>query len=114
QVFTNLISNATKYSPPGGDIRVRALREDGKATVRVRDSGIGIPPEILPHIFDMFSQAVRSQELTAGGLGIGLSLVRGLVEQHGGTVEAYSDGLGKGSEFVVRVPVASVSEAPPQ
>ncbi|HZI89042.1 MAG TPA: ATP-binding protein [Candidatus Polarisedimenticolia bacterium] len=114
QVFTNLISNATKYSPPGGDIRVCAVREGGKATVRVRDSGIGIPPEILPQIFDMFSQAVRSQELTAGGLGIGLSLVRGLVEQHSGVVEARSDGLGKGSEFVVRLPLAEPAPVPQQ
>jgi CheY-like chemotaxis protein len=110
QIFTNLISNATKYSPRGGDIRVRAAREEEQAVVHVADRGIGIAPDLLPHVFDMFSQAVRSQELTEGGLGIGLSLVRGLVEQHGGTVEARSDGLGRGSEFIVRLPLAR--EAP--
>jgi len=114
QVFTNLLSNAAKYSPPGNEIRVRVGREDGQAAVRVWDTGIGISSDLLPHVFDMFSQAVRSQELTEGGLGIGLSLVRGLVEQHGGTVEAYSDGPGQGSEFVVRVPAASASAAPPR
>jgi CheY-like chemotaxis protein len=75
-------------------------------TVKVRDQGIGVAPEALPRIFEMFSQAIRSNELTDGGLGIGLSLVRGLVEQHGGEVEARSEGLGRGSEFIVRLPVS--------
>ena len=110
QVFTNLVNNASKYSPRGGEIRVRVTREDGRAVIRVRDRGIGITPDLLPHVFEMFSQAVRSHELTEGGLGIGLSLVRGLVEQHGGSVEARSEGLGAGSEFTVRLPLAR--EAP--
>ena len=112
QVFTNLLSNASKYTPRGGDIRVTATREGDEAVVRVTDGGIGIPPEVLPHIFDMFSQAVPSQELTEGGLGIGLSLVRGLVAQHGGSVEARSEGLGRGSEFIVRLPVAAEQPIP--
>jgi len=111
QIFTNLLSNATKYSPPSGDIRVRLGLEEGRAVVHVADSGIGISADLLPHIFDMFSQAVRSHELTAGGLGIGLSLVKGLVEQQGGTVEARSDGLGRGSEFIVRLPLARQAPA---
>jgi two-component system CheB/CheR fusion protein len=114
QVFTNLLSNAAKYSPPGNEIRVRAGQEDGQAVVRVWDSGIGIPPDLLPHVFDMFSQAVRSHELTQGGLGIGLSLVRGLVEQHQGTVEATSDGPGQGSEFVVRLPLTPATTPSPE
>ena len=112
QVFTNLLSNAAKYSPRGGDIAIRASGEEGRAVVRVQDRGFGIPPEILPHVFDMFSQAVCSHELTEGGLGIGLSLVRGLVEQHHGTVEARSEGVGLGSEFIVRLPLAPASAAP--
>jgi PAS domain S-box-containing protein len=110
QVFTNLLSNACKYTPPGGDIKIRAAREGNEAVVTVADGGIGIKPEMLPRIFEMFSQAVRSQVLSEGGLGIGLSLVRGLVEQHGGRVEAKSEGLGLGSEFIVRLPVASAVE----
>jgi PAS domain S-box-containing protein len=106
QVFTNLLSNACKYTPPGGDIRVRATLEGGEAVVRVADGGIGISAEFLPGIFEMFSQAVRSQAYTDGGLGIGLFLVRGLVERHGGRVEATSEGLGRGCEFMVRLPVA--------
>ena len=109
QIFTNLLSNAAKYSRNGSDIRVKVVIEDGNAVVRVKDSGIGMSAELLPHVFDMFSQAVRSQEATEGGLGIGLSLVRGLVEQHGGTVEVHSEGLGKGSEFIVRLPLATAA-----
>ena len=112
QILTNLLNNAAKYSPPESDLGVRVERAGKEALVRVKDSGIGIEPALLPHIFDMFSQAVRSQELTEGGLGIGLSLVRGLVEQHGGTVEARSEGTGKGSEFTVRLPLASAAVRP--
>jgi len=106
QVFTNLLSNACKYTQPGGDLRVRASLEDGEAVVRVADGGIGIPAEVLPGIFEMFSQAVRSHAYTDGGLGIGIFLVRGLLEQHGGLIEAKSEGLGRGSEFTVRLPMA--------
>jgi CheY-like chemotaxis protein len=101
QVFTNLISNACKYQPHGGEIRIATRREGDTAVATIRDAGIGIPSDALPHIFDMFSQAIRSRDLAEGGLGIGLSLVRGIVEQHGGHVVARSEGPGKGSEFVV-------------
>ncbi len=106
QVFTNLLGNACKYTVREGNIRIRAERQGNEAVVRVTDDGIGIGSEMLSNVFDMFSQEVRSQELTEGGLGIGLCLVRGLVEQHGGKVEARSEGLGCGSEFTVRLPVA--------
>ena len=111
QVFTNLLSNASKYSPNGSPISLSGESVGDWVTVKVRDQGIGVAPEALPRIFEIFSQAIRSNELTDGGLGIGLSLVRGLVEQHGGEVEARSEGLGRGSEFIVRLPVAR--EAPP-
>jgi PAS domain S-box-containing protein len=106
QVFTNLLSNACKYSPRGGEIWIRARRNGDDAVVSVKDAGIGIPSDVLPHIFDMFSQAIRSQELTDGGLGIGLCLVHGIVEQHGGKVEARSEGPGRGSEFLVMLPLS--------
>jgi PAS domain S-box-containing protein len=106
QVFTNLLSNACKYTPSGGEIWIRARRDGDDAVVTVKDAGIGIPPEALPHVFDMFSQVVYSQELTGGGLGIGLCLVRGIVEQHGGRVEARSDGPNCGSEFIVTLPLS--------
>jgi signal transduction histidine kinase len=104
QVFTNLLSNSAKYTEPGGKVTVTIGREGAWAVVRVRDNGIGIPPEDLHRVFDLFSQ-VRSHEARAdGGLGIGLALVRSLVELHGGTVEAHSDGVGRGSTFTVRLP----------
>jgi CheY-like chemotaxis protein len=110
QVFTNLLSNASKYSDPGSRILLTAVQEGGDAVVSVKDTGIGIPPEMLQKIFDMFTQVDQSLERTRGGLGIGLTLVRQLVELHGGSVHAFSEGLGRGSEFVVRLPV--LSEAP--
>jgi PAS domain S-box-containing protein len=135
QVFQNLLNNAAKYTEMGGHIWLTAAVEDasrangqtGKAsegmpaplvghlvTVSVRDTGIGIAPEHLPRIFEMFSQLAPALERSQGGLGIGLSLVKGLVEMHGGTIEARSAGLGKGSEFTVRLPVvaAAVAAAP--
>ncbi len=105
QVFLNLLHNAAKYTPPGGRIRLTAGREAGDVVVRVADNGIGIPPEMLRRVFEMFEQVDRSLERTAGGLGIGLTLAQKLVELHGGRVEAHSDGAGRGSEFVVRLPV---------
>ena len=104
QVFNNLLNNACKYTGPGGAVSLSAAREDDEVVVRVRDSGIGIPTERLAGIFEMFSQVDRSLERTQGGLGIGLSLVRRLVDLHGGTVVAHSEGPGRGSEFVVRIP----------
>jgi CheY-like chemotaxis protein len=105
QVFGNLLTNSAKYTEAGGHIRLDAVLVDGEVVVSVRDTGIGIPAEALPTIFDMFSQVDRSLERSTGGLGIGLALVRGLVEMHGGSVSAKSDGPGHGSTFTVRLPV---------
>jgi signal transduction histidine kinase/ActR/RegA family two-component response regulator len=104
QVICNLISNAAKYTPPGGSITVSARRHDGALELSVRDTGIGIPRDMLQKVFDMFTQVAQSVERSQGGLGIGLTLVKRLVELHGGTVEARSDGPGRGSEFIVRLP----------
>jgi PAS domain S-box-containing protein len=110
QVFANLLNNAAKYTDEGGRIRLTAERQGSHAIVSVRDSGIGIAAEVLPNIFEIFSQAKLASVRSQDGLGIGLSLVKGLVGLHGGSVEARSDGPGRGSEFVVRLPVAA--EAP--
>lgn len=103
QVFLNLLTNAIKYTDPGGNIRLAAERRERRWAVRLRDSGKGLAPEVLPHVFDLFTQAEAGSQ---GGLGIGLSLVKGLVEMHGGSVAAFSAGLGHGSEFVVSLPAA--------
>jgi len=105
QVVTNLLNNAAKYTMPGGHIWLRVDREGHEAVVRVRDNGIGGPPDVLGRGFEPFVQSDGSLAHTEGGLGIGLTLVRSLVEMHGGTVEAHSPGLGQGSEFVVRLPL---------
>ncbi len=106
QIFVNLLNNAAKYSKPGGQIWLSARQVNDVAEVRVRDVGIGIPPEQLPHLFDMFVQSPQGAAQAMGGLGIGLSLVRSLTELHGGTVAVSSEGPGKGSEFVVRLPLS--------
>ncbi len=108
QVVTNILQNAARYTPPGGHIGLTAEQQDDQAILRMRDTGLGIPPEMLPRIFEMFTQINRSLDRSQGGLGIGLALVRNLVHMHGGTVQAHSEGLGRGSEFVVRLPVAPV------
>ncbi|MDB5311292.1 MAG: hybrid sensor histidine kinase/response regulator, partial [Gemmataceae bacterium] len=113
QVFANLLTNSAKYTPPGGKIRLAAAARGGEAVVTVRDAGIGIPADALPTIFDMFSQVDRSIEKATGGLGIGLALVKGLVEMHGGTVTAASDGPGRGSEFTVTLPIPGGTPEPP-
>jgi PAS domain S-box-containing protein len=105
QVFSNLLNNSAKYTEPGGQVWITAARDGDQVSVVVRDTGIGIPADALPTIFGMFSQVDRSIERSTGGLGIGLALVKRLVEKHGGTVEAASPGLGKGSTFTVRLPV---------
>ncbi|HLX06912.1 MAG TPA: ATP-binding protein [Thermoanaerobaculia bacterium] len=110
QALLNLINNAAKYMDRAGRIWVIAERRGGQVWIRVKDTGIGIPAEMLPRIFDMFTQVDRSLERSEGGLGIGLTLVQRLVEMHGGTVEARSDGPGKGSEFVVCLPIAAAAE----
>jgi PAS domain S-box-containing protein len=113
QVFSNLLGNAAKYTPNGGRLAVAVEVQEGYVSVAVRDGGIGIAPDFLPHVFEMFSQADSPLERSAGGLGIGLALVRGLTELHGGTVEARSDGRGCGSEFIVRLPVTQAPRAQP-
>ncbi|HEV3439035.1 MAG TPA: PAS domain S-box protein [Gemmata sp.] len=105
QVFSNLLVNSAKYTPPGGRIWLSAKQDDRAVTVSVRDTGIGIPSVFLENIFDMFSQVDRSIERRNGGLGIGLALVKGLVEMHGGTVSATSEGEGKGSTFTIKLPM---------
>jgi signal transduction histidine kinase len=105
QVFDNLLANAFKYTDPGGDLALSLHVHDGYAVVNVRDSGIGIAAETLPHIFDLFMQADPPARHYGPGLGIGLALVRMLVEMHGGRVAAMSAGVGQGSEFSVRLPV---------
>jgi PAS domain S-box-containing protein len=107
QVFENLLTNAVKFSPDRGVIRVTETAIPGYAEVRVTDEGIGIDARVLPHVFDLFLQADRSLDRSQGGLGIGLTIVKHLVELHGGSIEARSEGLGRGSEFVVRLPVTS-------
>jgi CheY-like chemotaxis protein len=106
QVFSNLLNNAAKFTPAGGDIRVTAERQGNQAVVRVKDSGIGIAPELMPKVFDMFVQGETVTERSHGGLGLGLTLARDIVQLHGGTVDANSDGVGHGSEFVVSLPLA--------
>ena len=107
QVFGNLLSNSVKYTPAGGEIHFRAERRQGELVVTIQDNGIGIPAEFFSNVFDMFTQVDRSIERSSGGLGIGLALVKGLVEMHEGTVTAASDGEGRGSTFIVRLPTDS-------
>jgi PAS domain S-box-containing protein len=104
QVLSNLLNNAAKYTSEGGKITLSVTRDGSDAIIEVRDTGIGISPDILPHVFDLFTQADRSLAHSQGGLGLGLTLVRRLVEIHGGTVTAASAGIGKGSSFMVRLP----------
>jgi PAS domain S-box-containing protein len=105
QAISNLLHNSAKYTEPGGRITISAARENGEAVVRVRDTGVGIAPDMLPRIFDLFVQANRKQDRSQGGMGIGLTLVRSLAEIHGGRVSAQSEGPGRGSEFVLRLPL---------
>jgi signal transduction histidine kinase/CheY-like chemotaxis protein len=114
QVVGNLLANACKFTDRGGRIRLSVEREGTQALIRVQDSGIGIAAEQLPRIFDMFMQADTSLERSRNGLGIGLALVKTVVEMHGGTVEARSEGLGQGSEFAVRLPLPSAPVPPPR
>ena len=104
QVLTNLLNNAAKYMEPGGQIWLKAEIQRGEVVLQVRDCGFGIDSEMLPHIFDPFWQVERTFDHSQGGLGIGLALVRKLAEMHDGSASAYSAGLGRGSEFVVRLP----------
>jgi CheY-like chemotaxis protein len=107
QVLWNLLNNAAKYTPEGGRIWLTAAKQQREVVVRVRDTGLGISAEMLPRVFDLFTQMERTLDRAEGGLGIGLTLVRRLTEMHGGTVKALSGGPGQGSEFVVRLPLAA-------
>ena len=111
QVLSNLLTNAAKYTDPGGHIRLDARREGDEVVIRVGDTGIGIAPEMLPKVFDMFVQIERRLDRSQGGLGIGLSLAKNLVQMHGGSISAHSEGPGKGSEFVVRLPAIAADRA---
>jgi PAS domain S-box-containing protein len=114
QVFANLLNNAAKYTPPGGHVRVTAEREGDTLSVRVQDDGIGMDRSRIAHVFDLFTQLEEGTSRAQGGLGIGLYLVRTLVEMHGGSVTAHSDGIGTGSDFVVRLPLPSDAAGIPE
>src|SRR5262249_40582600 len=107
QVLSNLLANAAKYTDPGGSISVFVTRETGEAVILIKDSGIGIAKEMLPKLFELFMQVDPSVDRSQGGLGMGLTLVRNLVELHGGHVAASSEGVGEGSEFVIKLPACS-------
>jgi PAS domain S-box-containing protein len=111
QVIVNLLTNAAKYTNPDGEIRVRVEQAEGQAVLRVTDTGVGISPDLLPSVFDLFTQGERSLDRSEGGLGVGLTVVKRIVELHGGSVEAFSEGLGHGSEFVVRLPLDGAANA---
>jgi len=108
-VIANLLNNAAKYTPEGGRIVLGAWRDAGHAVVSVEDSGVGIPATMLPRVFDMFAQVDRGLDRSQGGLGIGLALVKKLVEMHGGSVRAESEGENRGSRFTIRVPTIAAS-----
>ncbi len=112
QVVGNLLHNAVKYTPAGGQVCLKATVEGDEAVVRVQDTGVGIAPEVLPRIFDLFTQEESSLGRSEGGLGIGLALVKNLVARHGGTVQVRSEGRGKGSDFAVRLPLKQHRPAP--
>src|SRR5690606_35737940 len=109
QAVGNLLTNAAKYTENGGRIVLSLKREGEQAAISVKDDGLGIPPDMLESVFELFTQVGSGVDRSHGGLGIGLTVVRQLVELHGGSVEARSEGLGKGSEFVIRLPVSEPS-----
>jgi two-component system, sensor histidine kinase len=113
QALSNLLNNAAKYTPDGGDIALTLARDGGQAVLTVRDSGVGLPPEMIARVFDMFAQVNRSLDRAQGGLGIGLALVRSLVLLHGGRVSAASAGPGRGSSFTIELPLLAEAAAPP-
>jgi CheY-like chemotaxis protein len=108
QVIGNLLTNAAKYTEANGHIWLSAVREGRQVSLSIRDNGIGIEPDMLPHVFDLFVQLEQAATKSQGGLGIGLTLVKNLIEMHGGSVEARSAGLGEGSEFIVRLPLSCI------
>jgi CheY-like chemotaxis protein/two-component sensor histidine kinase len=112
QVFLNLLNNAAKFTPARGSIRLEAARQGSDVVISIRDTGIGIPGPMLPHVFELFTQVERSPGRSGSGLGVGLALVKRLVELHGGRVDVRSDGTGRGSEFAVRLPLLAAPPAP--
>ncbi|HET8697022.1 MAG TPA: ATP-binding protein, partial [Gammaproteobacteria bacterium] len=112
QAIANVLTNAAKYTEAGGRVRVALSEADGDAVIEVSDTGAGIPPELLPHVFDLFVQGQRTADRAQGGLGIGLSVVRRLVQLHGGSVAARSEGAGKGTTVEIRLPLSSPPTAP--
>ena len=114
QVVTNLLNNAAKYTPEGGEIRVRTELNTADVLINVTDDGIGITPDLLPRVFDLFSQAERTSDRSQGGLGLGLALVKSLVELHGGAVSCHSEGVNRGSRFVVQLPRLQQAQASPR
>jgi PAS domain S-box-containing protein len=112
RLLLNLLNNAIKYTPSGGSVWVKAAREGEEVVFRVEDTGIGIAPEVLPRIFELFTQEMRAAGMAPGGLGIGLTMVREIAELHGGSVQARSSGVGKGSEFTVRLPARRAADKP--
>jgi signal transduction histidine kinase len=110
QVVWNLLANSVKFTPKSGRVRVHLVETSGHAEIRVSDSGIGIEPQFLPHVFDRFRQANTSRTRPHGGLGLGLAIVRQIVESHGGTVHAQSSGEEQGSTFVVKLPLRAVAQ----
>jgi PAS domain S-box-containing protein len=111
QAIGNLVTNAAKYTPRGGRVWLSAMQERNRIIFKVRDSGVGIAQDLLPHVFQLFTQGPRTRDRSEGGLGIGLTLVKSLVEMHGGTVSAHSDGTGRGSELTVELPKMPVAPA---
>ncbi|HKO59244.1 MAG TPA: HAMP domain-containing sensor histidine kinase [Thermoanaerobaculia bacterium] len=109
QVGWNLLSNSIKFTPRGGSVHVELRRTDASAEICVRDTGRGMTSDLLPHVFERYRQENSTRDTPQRGLGLGLAIVRHLVESHGGTIEAFSEGPGKGSEFVVSLPLANVA-----
>jgi CheY-like chemotaxis protein len=114
QIISNLLNNAAKYTETGGVIRLVAKTRGQELVIKIRDTGIGIDSKLLPHLFDLFRQAESSLDRSQGGLGIGLTIVRSLVEMHGGRVEARSDGLGTGAAFIVNLPIQRKQASAPE
>src|SRR5215211_6842655 len=111
QIVMNLLTNAAKYTKNGGRVTVRVTTDADEAVIEVIDTGIGLPPELLNRVFDLFAQADRTLDRAEGGLGIGLTVAQKLAEMHGGMITADSDGLGKGSKFTVRLPISRQAPA---
>ncbi|QNB00869.1 sensor histidine kinase KdpD [Massilia sp. Se16.2.3] len=110
-MLSNLLTNAAKYTPPGGRIELTAEVRDGQVLVGVSDNGIGIDPELMPHVFDLFRQARRTADRSRGGLGLGLAPVRSIMALHGGSVEGHSEGVGKGTRFTLALPLFAAHPA---